>query len=262
MSRRILTNSIAILSSFPPPLSEMSTVVEHRGRDRARDIQQPDYYSRHGRDEARPDYGKEGPVHTLVLKDEPRRHEHGRLDYGELKDGSSSLRARSEIRHRRGFDEQRHRGSDEHRRHRGSDEHHDHRGSDEHHDRGSGKHYRHRDSDERNHPRDSNEYHRSRSVAPSDRGRRHRKPDEPSTLFGPAEHSIEKAISAAAGAAFHVRHEPGSWVGARGAKVVGAAAAAGIIDKFLNTGSEHAIEGLAVSAIQKAVNKTILNGIH
>jgi len=74
------------------------------------------------------------------------------------------------------------------------------------------------------------------------------------------EKAAEKAISAAAAAVFHLREERGSWMGEKGVKVLGAAAAAALIDGLLNSGSEHAVHGFVVSCIDKAVGDSIVNG--
>jgi len=73
------------------------------------------------------------------------------------------------------------------------------------------------------------------------------------------EHAAEKAIGAASAAAFHVRSAEGSWVGAKGLKVVGAASAAALIDYTLNKDPKHhKARSVAVSMFQGGVIEQIL----
>lgn len=75
------------------------------------------------------------------------------------------------------------------------------------------------------------------------------------------EHAIEKAIGAGSAAAFHVRDHPGSWVGGKGLKVVGAASAAALIDYALDRDPKnHKFRHIAVSMFQGAMIETILTG--
>ena len=73
------------------------------------------------------------------------------------------------------------------------------------------------------------------------------------------EHAVEKAIGAGSAAAFHVRGAEGSWVGAKGLKVVGAASAAALIDYALDKDPKnHKARHIALSMIQSSVVDAIL----
>src|SRR3569833_3388994 len=89
---------------------------------------------------------------------------------------------------------------------------------------------------------------------------RHEPSNHANTHSKAMEHAAEKAISAAAAAVFHLRQNQGSWIGGKGVKVAGAAAAAALIDVFLNPWPGHTIQGLAVSAFDMAVGDKIVNG--
>jgi hypothetical protein len=74
------------------------------------------------------------------------------------------------------------------------------------------------------------------------------------------EHAIEKAIGAGSAAAFHVRHADGSWVGAKGLKVVGAASAAAFIDyAFDKDPKHHKARHVALSMIQGSMVEAIVH---
>ncbi|KAB5542748.1 hypothetical protein GE09DRAFT_225400 [Coniochaeta sp. 2T2.1] len=90
-----------------------------------------------------------------------------------------------------------------------------------------------------------NTHRRSRSEDPMARNRK--------------EHAFEKAIGAGSAAAFHVRNSSGSWVGAKGLKVVGAASAAALIDYTLDRNpKDHKIWHTGVSLVQARVIEAIL----
>jgi len=104
---------------------------------------------------------------------------------------------------------------------------------------------------------------RPRSIGPSENGRHGHGEDggRTSEHGRKKEHATEHAIGVAAKAAYHVRGEAGSWVGTKGAKVIGAAAASAAIDILLDPGPEnHVVKELGRSAVQKAVVEGILDG--
>ncbi|KAB5517399.1 hypothetical protein GE09DRAFT_571778 [Coniochaeta sp. 2T2.1] len=73
------------------------------------------------------------------------------------------------------------------------------------------------------------------------------------------EHAFENAIGAGSAAAVHVRNSSGSWVGAKGLKVVGAASAAALIDYTLDRNpKDHKIWHTGVSLVQARVIEAIL----
>jgi len=73
------------------------------------------------------------------------------------------------------------------------------------------------------------------------------------------EHAVEKAIGAGSAAIFHVRNSPGSWVGGKGLKVIGAASAAALIDYTLDKDSKnHKVRHIAASMLQGGIIEQIL----
>lgn len=102
----------------------------------------------------------------------------------------------------------------------------------------------------------------SRTIGLPDVGRRcHEAGHSASINHHATERAIERAISVAAGTAYRVRHDQGSWVGGKGAKVVGAAAAAAAINGLLDPGpGEHGLQEVVVTMIQKFVVGGIVTG--
>jgi hypothetical protein len=78
------------------------------------------------------------------------------------------------------------------------------------------------------------------------------------------ERAAEKAISAAATAAFRVHNDPGHWVGKKGIRVAGAAVAAATVDALLDTDPhEHPLQHIAVAMVQGFVmDKVTDSGLH
>ncbi|CZR68837.1 uncharacterized protein PAC_18737 [Phialocephala subalpina] len=76
-----------------------------------------------------------------------------------------------------------------------------------------------------------------------------------------SEQAAEKAISAAATAAFRIRNDRGHWVGEKGFKVASAAVAAATIDTLLDVNPhEHPLRHIAVAMVQGAVMDKIADG--
>lgn len=76
-----------------------------------------------------------------------------------------------------------------------------------------------------------------------------------------SERSAEKAISAAAAAAFRVRNDPGHWVGGKGFTVASAAVAAATVDALLDTDPhKHPLQHIAVAMVQGVVMDRITDG--
>ncbi|PVH68006.1 hypothetical protein DL98DRAFT_578993 [Cadophora sp. DSE1049] len=81
---------------------------------------------------------------------------------------------------------------------------------------------------------------------------------------GKNDRTAEKAVGAAAAAAFRVRNDPGHWIGEKGFKVAGAAAAAATVDALLDTNPhKHSLQHIAVGMIQGFVLDQITDsGLH
>lgn len=92
---------------------------------------------------------------------------------------------------------------------------------------------------------------RNHSTASSPNRHRHRRPrSEDPTSRRRYEHAIEKAIGAGSAATFRMRNSPGSWVGGKGLKVVGAASVAALIDYTLDQDpKKHAFRYIALSMV-------------
>ncbi|KAH7348281.1 hypothetical protein BKA65DRAFT_500299 [Rhexocercosporidium sp. MPI-PUGE-AT-0058] len=118
--------------------------------------------------------------------------------------------------------------------------------------------FRHQQSNERAR---SHSIRRSESKSPNLRNSHSISPERAKHLEVPTtrkrgknDRAAEKAIGAAATAAFRVRNDPGHWIGEKGLKVAGVAAAAATIDTLLDTNPhKHSLQHIAVGMIQGLV---------